>query len=156
MDEQLLTKKSTLESELDHSESYQRHKKQRFWQILAPVGLGVLLMLAIAAMVVLTATGTIAGGSVSQWADTSFIWLIIPVMLFAIVFTLIIIGLIYLLAQVLNILPQYTFLVQQYVNLFEIQVKYWTRKIVSPVISIGSFTAAVEAFFSALSGRVEK
>ena len=156
MDEQLLTKKSTLESELQNSESFLRHKKQRFWQILTPVGLGVLLILAIAAMVIITATGTDAGGPVSQWADTSFIWLIMPVMVFAIVVTLIIIGLIYLLAQVLNILPQYTFLVQQYANLFEIQVKYWSRKIVSPIITIGSYAAVVKAFFKALTGRSDQ
>lgn len=156
MDEQPLTKKSTLESELQSSESYLRHKKQRFWQILTPVGLGVLLILAIAAMVVLTATGTDAGGPVSQWADTSFIWLILPVMLIAIVVTLVIFGLIYLVVKVLNILPQYTFLVQQYANLFEIQVKYWSRKIVSPIISISSYAAVVDAFFKALIGRTDK
>lgn len=156
MDEQYSTKKSTLESELQSSESYLRHKKQRFWQILTPVGLGVLLILAIAVMVVMTAKGTDAGGPVSHWADASFIWLIIPVMLFAIVVTLVIIGLIYLVTQVLNILPQYTFLVQQYAKLFEIQVKYWSRKIVSPIISIVSYAAVVDAFFKALTGRSDQ
>ena len=51
--------------------SYQRHKKQQFWQILAPVGLGFLIMAAVIALMILTATKGDPGAQISGWADTS-------------------------------------------------------------------------------------
>jgi len=138
------------------STSLQRHKRQRFWQILAPIILGGLATLAAAVLMVLTLTGTVSGVNLSQTADTSLIWLILPVMVFGVFFTMLLLGLVYGLARLLNILPQYTFLVQQYAALIESKIKLWTRKGLEPIISVKSITAAVSAFFKNLIGGVEK
>lgn len=147
---------SRFNTEFQKSASYQRHEKQRFWQILTPIGVGLLLMLVIVALVIRAAAGTGAGGPVSQWADLSLIWLILPVMLFAMIATLVLIGLIYLLARLLQILPTYTNFVQYYANLITSQVKLWTDKIVQPVISLESVKATVGAFLTALAGRSKR
>lgn len=143
---------SRFNSAFQNSASFQRHKKQQFWQILTPVGVGLLMTLVIVALVIRAALLTDAGGPVSQWADISLIWLLMPVMLFAILATLILIGLIYLVARLLKILPTYTFLVQYYTTLISTQVRQWTDKLVRPIISFESIKASVGAFFSALSG----
>jgi hypothetical protein len=135
------------------SQSFQRHKKQYFWQILLPVGVGGLLVLAIAVMVILTAGGTDAGGPVSQWADTSLIWMSIPVLIFALLIGVVLIFFVYLIAQLLKVLPYYTSLAQQYTQLFSVKIKYWLNKIVSPFFTVSSFQARISAFFSALSGQ---
>lgn len=144
---------SRFNAEFHKSASYQRHEKQRFWQILTPIGVGLLIMLVIVALVIRAAVGTNAGGPVSQWADISLIWLILPVMLFAIIATLVLIGLSYLVARLLQILPTYTFIVQHYAYLISSQVKLWADKIVQPVISLESIKASVGAFLTALAGR---
>ncbi len=128
------------------SPSFRRHQKQRFWQILTPIILGSLITLAAAVLMVLTLTGKVSVGNLSQIAAVSTIWLIMPVMVFGILLTLLLLGLIYLAARVLNILPQYTFLVAQYAALIEAKIKLWTIKGTSPIISIKSIGAAVGAF----------
>ena len=135
------------------SESLRRHQKQRFWQILVPVGVGVVAILVILALVIQSALGTQAGGPVSQWADASMIWLILPALLFALVLVLIFGSLAYLLARLLKILPNYTYLAQQYVELAAMYIKIGANKVAAPFISVKSAGATVSAFFKALSGR---
>ena len=132
------------------SPSLRQHKKQRFWQILAPILLGGLITLAAAVMMVLALTGTVTGLSLSQYADTSMIWLILPVMMFGIVFGVLLLGLVYGVARLLNVLPQYTFLIQQYAAVIEAKIKLWTKKAMDPVITAESIKAAAAAFFKNL------
>jgi len=141
---------------IPESQSYKQHRKQRFWQILMPVGAGVLLMLAVAVMVILTASGTDAGGPVSQWADTSLIWMSMPVLMFAFLIGIFLIFFIYLIAQLLKVLPYYTSLAQQYTELISAQISYWSNKVVSPLFTVSSFQARIAAFFSALSGKKKR
>lgn len=132
------------------SPSFRRHQKQRFWQILAPIILGGLITLAAAVLMVLTLTGTVSGINLSRIADTSLIWLIVPGMVFGIFFTVLLLGLVYLIARLLNILPQYTFLVQQYAALIEAKIRLWAKKGMTPIIKVKSTGAAVGAFFKNL------
>ena len=141
------------ESSYQKSASYRRHKKQRLWQVLLPMTLAGLFLLAVAALVVVSAIRTGGEGSISKGADTALIWLIIPVMLFAILFVLILLALIILVGKFVHILPVYTFQAQHYVRIFSASVKHWSDKLVSPVISAESVSARVGAFFSTLFGR---
>lgn len=129
------------------SPSYRRHQRQRFWQILTPILLGGLITLAAAVIMVLNLTGTISGVNLSQTADTSLIWLILPVMVFGILLAALLFGLIYGVARLLNVIPQYTFLVQHYAALIEAKIKLWTKKGMEPIISVKSVNAAISAFF---------
>ena len=133
--------------------SMERHHRERFWQILLPLILAVLLILAAAVMIVLTATRSTAGGPVSQWADASAIWLILPVIMFAFLGILVLLGLIYGVAKMINILPPYTNLIQGYAGLIAAKVKLITIKIAKPVIAVESAKAGIKGFLSALSGK---
>jgi hypothetical protein len=139
--------------EIPKSESYQRHQRQRFWQILLPVAIGSLLILAILALVIRTAIGTDAGGPVSQWSDASLIWLSLPALLFALVMALILIGMIYMIGRLLKILPGYTYTGQYYVRLAADFIAEIADKLVVPFIAVRGVSASVQAFFAALSGR---
>jgi len=135
------------------SESFARHQKQRFWQIIAPVGLGVLLILVILALVILTTVRTDAGGPVSRWADASLIWLSLHALLFTLVFALILVGLVFVMAKLLNVLPKYTLTVQQYVKMISGGIISGADKLVAPIIAIKSFNARVSALMDGLLGR---
>ncbi len=135
------------------SKSYLKHRQQRAWQILLPIWIGVVVILVGVVMVVLTAVGEAPGGVVSAGADTSFIWLSLPVLFFALVFGLILFGLIYLMAKLLNILPVYTHLGQQYADLMAAQVKYWANLAVKPILATASFLAKVSALFHGVFGH---
>ncbi len=139
--------------EFNQNTSYHLHKKQRFWQILFPVGLGVLLILVLVVLVILTSVHGDAQGEVSILADASMIWLILPVLIFAVVMTVTLLGLIFLLAKVLHILPSYTSQAQYYVELFSSKVKYLAGKLTEPIIKVRSIGATINAIFTALFGR---
>ena len=134
---------------LQQSPSLQRHKKQRFWQILAPILLGGMITLAAGTvLMVLALTGGVSGINLSQVADTSLIWLILPVVVLGVVFGLIVFGMIYAAARLLNVLPYYTFLIQQYAALIEAKIKLWMKKGMDPVITVESVKSKLSALFS--------
>jgi hypothetical protein len=139
-------------AEFPKTASYKRHQRQSFWQIIAPVGFGTLLVLVILALVILRAVGTDAGGLVSQWADTSLIWLILPALLFALLLTLILAGMIYLLARLLKVVPGFTFKAQYFVGLVPHYVESFADKLVAPIIAVKSAGATVSALFGSIFG----
>lgn len=142
----------TQTAEYSKTASYQRHRRQSFWQIIAPVGFGTLLVLVILALVILRAVGTDSGGQVSQWADTSLIWLILSTLLFALLLTLILVGMIYLLARLLKIVPGFTFKIQHYVGLVPVYVESFADKLVAPMIAMKGVGATVSALFGSIFG----
>jgi hypothetical protein len=138
------------------SPSIHRHHRDRTWQILFPIIVGFLLIIAAGVFVILTASGTSTGASVSQWADISSIWLILPVIMFTLFGTMVLAALIFLMAKLLNILPFYTDLVQQYAGLITARINLAMRKMVNPVVSARSVRAGVNGFFKALLGLKRK
>ena len=138
--------------EFPKTASYKRHQRQSFWQIIAPVGFGTLLVLVILALVILNAVGSDAGGQVSQWADTSMIWLILPTLLFALLLTLNLVGMIYFLARLLKVVPGFTYQVQYYVDLVPEYVEAFSDKLVAPIIAVKGVGATVSALFESIFG----
>lgn len=138
------------------SASMERHHRNKVWQILFPISFGVLLIITAGIFVILTAAGISPGASVSQWADISSIWLILPVIMFVFFGTLVQAVLIFLMSKLLNILPFYTNLVQQYAGLITARINLATRKLLNPIVSVRSIRAGVGGFFTSLLGLKRK
>ena len=83
--------------------SYKAHKKDFIWQILVPIL--VILLLVIIASVTVTMR---PAGDASLWADISTIWLLIPLLFFALISIIILAAIIYGMSKLLNITPTYT------------------------------------------------
>ncbi|PJH76446.1 MAG: hypothetical protein CO064_01240, partial [Anaerolineae bacterium CG_4_9_14_0_8_um_filter_58_9] len=82
------------------SPTVQAHKRQRFWQILAPMMLVILLALI--------AGGFTLAANPSQTrpgADVAVIWLVAPLMLFALLCMAVLGGMIYAIARLTQIAP---------------------------------------------------
>lgn len=138
------------------SPSLHRHKRQRFWQILLPIILGSLITLAVGVLMVMTIAGVRTGLDESQDADVALIWMIIPLMLAALLFTVVLMWVIYGIAKLLNILPGYAHVVQYYVRWAADKIRFGTKQATVPIIKLESISASVGAFFSALTGRSGK
>ncbi len=138
------------------STSYRMHKRQRFWQIFFPVGLGVAAILTLAVLIILTAVRGDRAGDISIWTDTSLILLILPVLLFAVGVAVFLFVLIYLVGRVMKVLPPYAAIVQYYSKLIANKTRGLLDKLVEPMIATQSVKARVRAFFSALSGCLSK
>ena len=133
--------------------SYRRHKKQQFWQIIAPIAVGFLLMVAVMVLTILTAASGDSGTQISGWADTSMIWLLLPVLMVAVLVALLLFAMVYLLARALKVLPVYTGIVQQYAALIADRVRSFSNKLVSPIIGIRSSVSGVNKAVGKLLGR---
>ena len=126
-------------------ESYLRHRKEIAWQIILPV---VLTALLIVALIVLVNIATFnQGGDVGRWAAVSTIWIIIPVMLAGLILLALIGAVIYLLARLLNIAPTYTGLAQDYVHKAAGYIKRAADAVVKPILLLDGIGASIKAFF---------
>lgn len=120
--------------------TYERHRKEVMWQILVPVIIGAVIILALA---ILAATRTDA--QVSKGADVSVIWMITPMLIVALIFLVLLGAMIYAVMSLLGILPGYARLVQDYFDAFRVQVGIVSDKAVEPVLRIESIKASLRA-----------
>jgi len=124
--------------------SYQKHRKQLAWQIILPI---VVTSLLIVALIVLVNIATFRdNGDVGRWAAISTIWIVIPVMVGLLIFLVILGGIIYLLARLLAITPTYTGRAQDYVHKAAIHIKRGADAVVRPVIGFEGIKAGINAF----------
>jgi len=129
--------------------SYLQHRKQRAMQIILPVVISAVLMIA---LIVLICFATFnSGGDVSRWAAVSTIWIIIPVMLVGLIFLAILVGLIYLMALALSALPYYTGVAQDYVYKAKAYIIRGANMAAKPVIAIDGFIENLKAFFERIA-----
>lgn len=149
----MIAQTSTKITESKTSGSYARHRRQKIWQIILPVGLGAVLILAALGMVIYTAVRTPAGESVSQWADVSMIWLIIPALFIALVIAAVLFTVVWLLTRLLKILPQYTSTAQYYVGIAVENIRSGADKMAMPFIAGKGFVAMASELLNRLVGR---
>ena len=125
-------------------ESYLRHRRQRTTQIILPVVLAALLCIA---MVVLVNIATFRDdGDVARWAAVSTIWIVLPIMIASLIFFVLLAGLIYLLAQLLGIVPVYTDKAQDFVRMVSLRVRRAADMSVQPIIYLDGIGASIKAF----------
>ncbi len=125
--------------------SYEIHRKQIGRQVILPVILAGVVMVA---MIVLISIATFRdGGDVGRWAAISTIWLVIPVIIVGLIGLAVLIGLIYVLAKLLGILPTYTGIAQDYVYLAHSYVIKAADMAAQPIIGLNGIIGTVKAFF---------
>lgn len=122
--------------------SYLAYKRALRWQIIIPMI--VITLLFVAASI---ATAMRESGIVSQWADVSTVWLLIPVLIFAIVNILILGGLIYGLAKLIDITPTGTQKLQGYIRLIGKKIKTLADSAAKPIFKIEGFSASLRRIF---------
>ncbi len=120
--------------------TYERHRKEVMWQILVPVLIGAVIVLALA---ILATTRTDA--QVSKGADVSVIWMITPMLIIALIFLVLLGAMVYGVMSLLGILPGYARLVQDYFDAFRVQVGIISNKAVEPVLRMESIKASLRA-----------
>ena len=126
-------------------ESYLRHRRQLTWQIVIPVVLTSILLIA---LIVLINIATFRdNGDVARWAAISTMWIVIPIMIGMLVLLALLGGIIYLLAQLLDVTPRYTGLAQDYVHRAAGIIKRALDAMVKQFIEIQGVLASVREFF---------
>ena len=122
--------------------SYQAHRRDIRWQILAPMI--VVLILIIAASVAVSAS---PAASASLWADVSTIWLLIPWLIFAFIMLLTLSGLIYGMAKLLQITPIYTEKLYHLIRLIGRKLEKVADSSTKPIFFVEEISAGIKSFF---------
>lgn len=125
--------------------SYTAHRRQFWLQIFLPMILAVMLILAVAAVTGVAAFGVT--GDAARWAAVSTMWLLIPVLIFGLIFLAILCGLVYLMIRALKVFPTYTSSAQYYVNRAASEIKRFSDMAAKPVLFLEGFKASLKAFF---------
>lgn len=122
--------------------SYQLHRRQFIWQILAPILIVAILVIAASVF-----AATRNENQASVWADISLIWLIIPAFFFALILFMILIGLIYAMAMLLKVTPTYTQQLQELIRLAAQKIESAADATAKPIFFLEGISASVRRFF---------
>jgi hypothetical protein len=117
------------------------HRRQVFWQIILPLAVIVSLVLFAGIGVVLASVSGI--GDLERWGDISLIWLISPMLVLIMISFLALGGMVYLLWQILHVLPSYSRQLLEIFLLVQVRVRKVSDAAVSPFIYTHSFSASV-------------
>ena len=129
--------------------SYLKHRRQMVRQVILPVVLASILMIA---MIVWICFATFnQGGDVGRWAAISTMWIVTPVMLAGIIILALLIGLIYLMARALGALPYYTSIAQDYVYIGQGYVKRFADMLVKPIIGLNGWIETIREFIGRIT-----
>ncbi len=125
------------------------HRREVFWQVTVPFGVGLLLILALAGGVFFAGVR-----DTSLWADVSTIWLLLPVIFLALIPLVLLVLFIYGVTWLVIHLPVYTFIVQQAFRQVESRIQDIADRVVEPALRARSSLAALRALRAA--GRPDK
>ena len=119
------------------------HKRQMLLQVWLPLAGGVLLFLAVGALVIL---GAVRGSSeIDRWGALAAVYVLIPTCFGS----LITIALLFFMVHGLNILhirlPGWLYITQAFFARISAQVRIYADKIAAPVVTVGSVTEGLKA-----------
>lgn len=136
--------KSRLPSPIPNHLSFQRHRKQMWTQILLPIFIAALIF---AGVIIITSLATFRDqGEVSRWAAISTIWLILPVMVAGLIFLILLVGMIYLLARIMKLIPPYSSQAQRFVYRIESAVKRFAELFKKPKLALQEIARLVRTY----------
>jgi hypothetical protein len=119
------------------------HRRETIWQIIAPLVVGISIILGLGIWAIVTVA---QGGDVSQAADTSLIFLLIPVLILSLIPLALLGGLVYGMFRLLKILPPKFYLVQGLFLKVQERVKQGADIAVEPILRINSIGAGWQTF----------
>src|SRR6266508_4102800 len=125
-------------------ESYLKHRRDLAWKIIFPVVLSAVLCIGLIVLINLATFR--GGGDVARWADVSTMWIAVPIMFEMLIFLAVLVGIIYLLAKLLNIAPKYTSMLQDFFYKLEGYAKRVADGAAKPFIFLDSIGASINRF----------
>jgi hypothetical protein len=118
------------------------HKRQLAWQILVPFFVVVVFILASAVLVV-----TNSSSASRVWADVSTIWLIAPMLIFALLSVVVLGFLIYGIARLLKVTPRYTGKAQEFFTTLSNRSRMVANGTTKPVVWFQQAGAILKSIF---------
>lgn len=132
--------------------SYRRHRRQVWAQILLPVIIGALALMAAPVAAWLTAMD--GGGDISRWAAVSTMWLLIPLMIGALILLVIVSALAFITARISGWIPTYSYRIQRIAVRAQAGTQRAAEMIRKPVLAVRAAGDLVRSRIQRLRERV--
>jgi hypothetical protein len=130
--------------------SYRLHRSQMAWQVIVPVVLAGLILIAVT---VLVAVATFRdNGDVDRWAAISTIWLVLPVMFGALIMLVVLAALAYVIGLAAGFIPPYTYKAQVFMSQVEAGAKRGAEYAHSPRTLVPEIGHLIRTGFRRLRG----
>ena len=120
--------------------THKAHRREVLWQITVPLVVGIVAVLALAFLAARGATN-----DVSRWADISLIWLILPTLLIAFIFLIVVGAIAFGIVWLVRKLPVPARRAQDLVASLGARVGKITDAAVEPILRAQSFSASLQA-----------
>lgn len=127
--------------------THKLHRREMTWQVILPLTLGILIILGLGIWAIVTVA---QGGDVSRAADTSLIFLLIPVLILSLIPLVLLGGLVYGMVRLLTFLPPMFYTVQGFLLRVQERVQQGADIAAEPVLRINSIGAGWQAIKRAL------
>jgi uncharacterized membrane protein len=115
-------------------DSYQRHRRELWTQILLPVIAGALLFCIVPVAVWFVRTG--GTGDVGQVSAVAAMWLMLPVMIGFVILLAVLVVAIYLAARLLMLLPTYSLRAQKFANTVAVETRRGAEMVRKPALAV--------------------
>ena len=125
-------------------ESYLRHRKERRWQILAPVLVAATLGITLGIIIIY---GAMQGGDTAIWSAIATILLVLPIMIVSFILLVVLSVFIYEAHYVYKILPTYSAQAQDAVFNVTTQVNHYAEKSTEPILLLKSWLSVPGKIF---------
>lgn len=127
-------------------ETQHNHRREVFWQIVAPIIISGLILFLIA---ILISTGR--SGNVGAWAHTSLIWLSLPLLVFFLIIIIITSGLVYVCLQLILVIPSFANKLQNTITQVGAKINKLSDAVVEPILRFQSILAAIRILLQKLT-----
>ena len=123
------------------------HTKKKFWQIWTPFIISCLAIVTVAVFIVILTFSPANTDFHTKWSGISIVFMSLPALFFALLILVVVIGVIYLVARITNLVPGYTELILYYLRRANLLVLLASNKISTPFIFLKSKSAGLKILF---------
>jgi hypothetical protein len=127
------------------------HRRQMLWQVWLPLAVAIIIVLALEILAIIGATR--GSPQVDRWGAISAVIVILPVLVFGLVFMAIFGGMAYGLALLLKKVPGWMLKAQLFMIHLALVIRRAADSATKPVMAVSSFSSSVGTLRDRLFGR---
>ena len=128
-----------------------KHRREVFWQIILPMGVGTLVLLAGLAAIIFSSIQPVT--DLGRWRDVSLMWLILPTLFFALILLMILIGFTVAISFLMGVIPRYTHTIQYYIGWVKNKLSQITQVSVEPILRLNTIWAGVRHVYNRVRNK---